>query len=96
MFIKKLIIGILSFYTVEIKRPLQEKSFDLFPSSSIELTYEAQKKREKEKRKERLYDKRKWKQRKKYTERTYKIKGTRPKDVRFSNQQKIRRMFRNG
>ncbi len=94
MFIKKLIIGLLSFYAVEIKRASvrgETPSFEV----KHERLYEAERRRETRRKKVRLYDKRKWKKKKQYKEKTFAYKGTNPKDVRFSNQQKIRRMFRN-
>jgi len=96
MFIKKLIIGILSFYAVEIRRASIKESQSSLGEASIERLYESRKKREQERKKISLYDKRKWKERKKYHEKHYKLKGTRSKDQRYSNQQKLRRMYRNG
>lgn len=96
MFIKKLIIGILSFYTFEIKRASLKEDGSSLNESRIERLYESRKKREQERKKTRLYDKRKWKEKKKYREKHYKLKGTRSKDARYSDQQKIRRMFRSG
>lgn len=95
MLIKKLIIGLLSFYTVEIKRASLKDTGSPLSSTSIERLYESRKRREQVKKKTKLYEKRKWKERKKYHEKHYKLKGTTPKDARFSNQQKLRRMYRN-
>lgn len=96
MFIKKLVIGILSFYVVEVRRVSIKEEGSSLNESQIERLYEARKKREQERKKTKLYDKRKWKERKKYREKHYKLKGTRSKDHRYSDQQKLRRMFRNG
>lgn len=95
MLLKKLIIGLLSFYAIEFKRASIKDDVEPFSGSRIERLYEARKKREQERKKNRLYDKRKWKEKKKYHEQHYKLKGTNSKDARYSNQQKIRRMFRN-
>jgi Ni/Co efflux regulator RcnB len=95
MLIKKFIIGLLSFYTFEIKRASIQDTGSVLSSTSIERLYESRKKREQERKKTKLYDKRKWKEKKKYREKHYKLKGTTPKDARFSNQQKLRRMYRN-
>ena len=85
----------LTFYTVEIKRSSLRDTGFIYNETSIEREYEVHKKRIQERKKTRLYDKRKWKRKKKYHEKHYKLEGSRPKDVRFSNQQRIRRMFRN-
>lgn len=95
MLIRKLIIGFLSFYAVEVKRASLKNSKTTPIQVERELELEIVKKREAKKQKTRLYDKRKWKKKQRFIEPAFKIKGTNPKDVRFSNQQKIRRMFRN-
>ena len=59
----------------------------------IERSFEETQKREK--KKQRLYQKRKWAKRKVYAQKSFALKGTNPKDARYSNQRKIRRMFRN-
>lgn len=93
MFIKKFIIGLLSFYAVEVRR-LNLRSVDINSlDTQIERTFENKKK--KEKKVETTYDNRKWKKKKKYIEKNFKIKGTNPKDHRFSNQKRLRRMYRN-
>lgn len=95
MFVRKLIIGLLSFYAVEVQRYREKheglQSFD----TQVERLLEEEKKREQIKKKTKLYDKRKWKKKQQFRQKTFAMKGTNPKDVRFSNQQKIRRMFRN-
>ncbi len=95
MFIKKLIIGILSFYAVEVRRVSIRDEGSSLNESQIEHLYEARKKREQERKKTKLYDKSKFQPRKKYHEQHYKLKGTNSKDSRYSNQQKLRRMYRN-
>jgi hypothetical protein len=94
MFIKKLIIGLLSFYAVEVRRVSIKEEGSSLNESQVERLYESRKKREQVRKQTRLYDKRKWKQRKKYHEQHYKLKGTNSKDSRYSNQQKLRRMYR--
>lgn len=94
MFIKKLIIGLLSFYAVEVRRVSSKGETPSFLVKHERL-HEAERRRETRKKKVRLYDKRKWKEKKQYKEKTFALKGKNPKDVRFSNQRKIRRMFRN-
>ena len=96
MLIKKLIIGLLSFYAVEIKRSsFKDDGVDTSSTIRVERLYESRKRREQVRRQSKLYDKRKWKEKKKYHEKHYKLKGSNAKDARYSNQQKIRRMFRN-
>jgi Ni/Co efflux regulator RcnB len=95
MLIKKFIIGLLSFYAFDVKRVSLKNDISFHQDEVIEREIETKKKRESEKKKTRLYEKHKWKRKKQYHEQTYKLKGTRPKDHRYSNQQKIRRMFRN-
>ncbi len=51
--------------------------------------------KQKQKKLIRKYKKGKFRKRKTYRPQFFKLKGGRPKDVRFSNQQKLRRMFRN-
>jgi hypothetical protein len=51
--------------------------------------------RKKHKKLKRGYKNRKYKRKRKYIEKTYKYKNSRPLDSRFSNQRKLRRMFRN-
>lgn len=94
MFIKKFIIGLLSFYAVEIKRT---KTKEEIPSFEVrhERLFQTEQKREVRTKKVRLYDKRKWKKKRQYKERSFALKGSKPKDIRYSNQQRIRRMFRN-
>lgn len=94
MFIKKLMIGLLSFYAVEVRRVSIKEEGSPLNESQVERLYKVRKKREQERKKTRLYDKSKWKQRKKYHEQHYKLKGTNAKDARYSNQQKLRRMYR--
>lgn len=95
MLIRKLIIGLLSFYAVEVKRA-SIKDHESHPLEiKTERLFEVERKRETKKRKIRLYDKSKWKKKKEYKEKQLSFKGTNPKEVRFSNQRKIRRMFRN-
>lgn len=95
MFIRKLIIGLLSFYAVEVKRSSIKKDEGTSLEIRHERLYEIGKRREAKKRKTKTYDNRKWKKKTQFKERSFKISGTQPKDVRYSNQQKIRRMFRN-
>ena len=94
MFIKKLIIGFLSFYTIDVNR-LQRRNQVLSQSTSVEYSIEVIRKKEQERRKKRSYKNKKWSERKKYQQKTFALKGTKAKDHRYSNQQKIRRMFRN-
>jgi len=91
MLIRKLIVGLLSFYFLEFN---QYRSTDQ-PSSSevVELFWE--KKKQKEKKKSRHYDNRKWKKKKRFKEKSISLKGTHSKDRRYSNQKLLRRMFRN-
>lgn len=91
MFIRKIIIGLLSFYYIEV-RTIARRS-GLTTPESIERIFE--KKKQKEKRKERPYDNSKWKKRKAFREKTFALKGSHSKDRRFSNQRSLRRMFRN-
>lgn len=94
MFIKKLIIGILCFYTFDTRARFRNGSVSRF-TNSIEYSIETTRKKEIERRKSRSYKNKKWAERKKYRHKSMSLKGTRAKDHRYSNQQKIRRMFRN-
>lgn len=47
------------------------------------------------KRLERRYKNKKFKKRKKYIEKTYRLKGSQSKDSRYSNQRSLRRMYQN-
>ena len=93
MFIKKLIIGILSFYAFEVRRASLKEAHDPF-TEQIERSYEDQKKREK--KKEKTYDNSKWKKKRSFIDKSYKLRGSHSKDARYSNQRKLRRMYRNG
>lgn len=94
MLLRKIIIGILSFYFYDPKKYFQ-KEINLESSEQIVLTLEKKKKREEERRKSRSYKNKKWKKKKEYREKTFAIKGKEAKDKRFSNQQLLRRMYRN-
>lgn len=94
MFVRKLIIGILSFYAVEIRRSSLKSDHSL-NGYSIEYSIEKKKKRESEKKKISTYNNRKWKKKKIFKEAKLKIKGTHAKDARYSNQKMLRRMYRN-
>jgi len=93
MFIKKLIIGILCFYTIDTRTRFRNSWVNRF-THSIEYSFETTRKKEIERRKSRSYKNKKWSERKKYKQKTFALKGTRAKDHRYSDQQKIRRMFR--
>jgi hypothetical protein len=93
MFIKKLVIGLLSFFAFEFKRN-DHKSYESFCSDiKIERTYEAR--RRQLKKREKRYKNSKWRKRKTYATKAYKFQGSNPKDARFFNQRMLRRMFRN-
>ncbi len=91
MLIRKFIIGLLSFYYSEL-RSVQPGS-RVSGQETVEFFWE--KKKQKEKKKSRPYDNRKWKKKKNYKEKSFSLKGTGAKDRRYSNQQLIRRMYRN-
>lgn len=93
MLLRKFIVGLLSFYYVEVRTAFRR--VEAGADESIERLYEKKKQKNKEKKKERPYDNRKWKKRKKFREKTFSLRGGNPKDVRFSNQKSLRRMFRN-
>ncbi|GEM_PF-887623 len=91
MLIRKLIVGLLSFYFLEFN---QFRSINQSSSPEVvELFWE--KKKQKEKKKSRLYDNRKWKKKKRFKEKSISLKGTHAKDRRYSNQKLLRRMYRN-
>lgn len=94
MLVKKLIIGLLSFYAVEIRKSSLKSDHPL-DSYSIEYSIEKKKKRESEKKKRTNYDNRKWKKKKVFKDKKLKIRGTEAKDARYSNQRMLRRMYRN-
>jgi hypothetical protein len=94
LFFKKLIIGLLSFWAFEIKQ--SSRKFDYVVTEIVyERELEDQKKRETKKRKERHYPKGKKRRKTDYKVKSYSYRESRPRDQRFSNQQKLRRMFRN-
>lgn len=70
-----------------------QKTFELGQDQVIERSFEETQR--KEKRKQRLYQTRKWTKKKTYRQKNFSLKGTNSKDNRYSNQRKIRRMFRN-
>jgi hypothetical protein len=92
MLLKKLIIGLLSFYVVEVKKS-SNRNLTAFPDFHIERVYEEKKK--KLKIREKTYENKKWKKKSKYKNHTLKWQGSHPKGVRFSNQKSLRRMYRN-
>lgn len=94
MFIKRLIIGLLSFYAFELRRNNLRGIQNPFSETQIVRIYESRKRQLKNK--EKAYNNRKWKKKKSYLNPTFKLQGTNSKDIRFSNQKKLRRMFRNG
>tara|TARA_R110000868_G_scaffold32343_3_gene117643 strand:- start:1197 stop:1454 length:258 start_codon:yes stop_codon:yes gene_type:complete len=57
---------------------------------------ELNKNKEKQRRQKRKYDNLKFKQRQYYQAKQLKFTSAKAKDARFSNQRKLRRMFRNG
>mgnify|MGYP005689672603 FL=1 len=81
MLIRKLIIGLLSFYAIEVKRASLKNTETSPIQVQHELELEIVKKREAKKQRTRLYDKRKWKKKQRFKEPAFKIKGTNPKDV---------------
>lgn len=97
MFIKKLIIGLLSFYAIEVKRSSLKNENLLSLGFSIErsLETEKKKKRESERKQTKLYNNRKWNKRRTYKEKSLKLQGVHSKDARYSNQRTLRRMYRN-
>lgn len=94
MFIRKLIIGLLSFYAFEVKRSNLRGIQNPFSETQIVRIFESRKRQLK--KKEKAYDNRKWKKKQKFITPAFKLRGTNSKDPRFSNQRKLRRMFRNG
>lgn len=96
MFLKKLIIGLLSFYVFDPKSAPHVQKLINSIEYVIEREIEIVKKRRKEKKQSQKYDNRKYKKKHVYQKINFKISGTRAKDVRYSNQQKLRRMYRNG
>ena len=93
MFIKNLIIGLLSFYAFDLSRLKKSTLLLHFNETQIERTIENKKR--KEKKQEKSYDNRKWRASKKYVNQHFKTKGSHPKDHRYSNQKRLRRMYRN-
>lgn len=93
MLIKKLIIGLLSFYAIDVTQRKLAKAASPFPETQVERLYESV--RRQIKKKEKSYDNRKWKSKKRYKSPTLAFKESKPRDVRYSNQKMIRRMFRN-
>lgn len=94
MFFKKLVIGLLSFWAFEIRKTSRQIEFSV-NETVYEREIEDHKKREIKKRKERHYPKGKKRRKTDYKVKTYAYQDSRARDHRFSNQQKLRRMFRN-
>lgn len=95
MFLKKLIIGLLSFYTFDIKLRSDKNRAFFYYEIQCEKILENTKRREIRRQKSRLYKNPKWKKKKKFQLKCFKLQGTHAKDIRFSHQKKIRRMYRN-
>lgn len=95
MLIKKLIIGLLSFYAFDFKRQASREDVSWNASSFVERSVEEKKKKEAERKKIKLNERKKYIPKDPYVQKTLKIKGSNPKDLRFSNQKRLRRMYRN-
>ncbi len=87
-----LLSGILSFFCVDLQL-FRRGSRDIYFGESISIEISDQ--REKRKRKTRKYKNKKYKKTKKYSQKQYKFQGTKAKDLRYSNQRLLRRMYRN-
>jgi hypothetical protein len=96
---KKILFSLFTFFVVDVTRlRLEEASVSSLPVVSpeaIEDQRSERQKRQAERKKQRLYDKNKWKKRRDYRERTYKYQSTKSRDSRYSNQKSLRRMYRN-
>lgn len=95
MFLKKLIIGLLSFYLFDPKSNSRKQNLSNSSEQVIEREIEEVKKLRKEKKRTQKYDNRKYKRQRKYHLKKLKYSGTRAKDARFSGHRSLRRMYRN-
>lgn len=87
-----LIVGIFSFVLIDLNilRKLRISSKNV-----VSITDEFEDKKTKNKKRRKSYKNRKYKKRKKFKNKHYKLKDTKSKDARYSNHQKLRRMYRN-
>ncbi len=93
---KKILFSLFTFFVVDVTRlRSEEEPVSSLPAVSIEDLRSERQKRQTERKKQRLYDKNKWKKRRDYRERTYKYQSTKSRDSRYSNQKSLRRMYRN-
>lgn len=93
----KILFGIFSCFIVDVKRFNFREDFTSLSTGQYVYARElgTYKKRQSEKKKVSLYKKGKWQKKKSYQIKTHAYQSVRPRDVRFTNQQKLRRMYRN-
>lgn len=87
-----LIISIFSFVLIDLNLIQKRKISSKF---TVSITDEFEDKKTKNKKRKKLYKNRKYKKKKRFENKQYKLKGTKAKDTRYSNHQKLRRMYRN-
>ena len=85
-------VGFFSFVFVDLNLLRRTRSLK---STSLLLTNELTDNKKKNKQKKRHYPNKKYNKRRTYKSKTIKLKGTKPRDHRYSNQKKLRRMYRN-
>jgi len=83
-----LLIGVLSPFLFDLKC-LKNGAFSPY-SQSHSIEFEIGKRKEKQKRKKRKYNNKKYKKRQVYREKQYKFRTTDSKDKRYNNQKSIR------
>lgn len=87
-----LIAGLFSFSSINL-RLFRKSSHSAQPTSFISTSLFEE--REKLKKRLKKYKNRKYKKRQRYKPKHYKLAGTMAKDNRYSNQKRLRRMYRN-
>lgn len=86
----RFIIIFLSLLWIDLNRTHTQK----LQSSKQHIEFEQNETRRKRRVHKKKYQNSKWKKKKSYTEKKYKFQNSKPKDHRYSDHQKLRRMFR--
>ena len=86
-----IIAGALSFFSIELKSTTYRQRASHL---SHIISYDLSDRKTKLRRRQKRYKNRKYKKKKRFKQRAFKYKSSKPKDHRFSNQHKLRRMYR--
>ena len=87
-----LILSIFSFILIDLNLIKKRR---VSSRTSVFISDEFENKKVENKKAKRRYKNRKYKKKTSHFNKIYKLKGTKSKDPRHSNQQKLRRMYRN-